>query len=153
MEEVLLGAIRTLPEAGKQGMRDRAAKARSGQLGSVALAISQGAISKSSKEKPLVGEIIRALVEGTDPEGYARAAEAIASAQEPELSKISAETLVIGGEEDYMANEQVVDALVQGIKNAKKHVMKGIGHWQAVEDPDAVGQLLVDFLGNAGKDE
>lgn len=70
---------------------DRGASSIVDQVVSAALS------DKSKAESPLSGALVRALVLGTKPEGYAAACRALASASDPEYGRIEAETLVVAG--------------------------------------------------------
>lgn len=52
---------------------------------------------RSKQDSPLSGAMVRTLVLGTKPEGYAAACRALAGASDPDYSAIKAETLVIAG--------------------------------------------------------
>ena len=70
----------------------------------------------------------------------------------PLLSKINAPTLIIGGDEDIMTPWQQAgsgagqDYLVQHIKGAKKHVIKGSGHSSLFDGTEENCRVVAAFL-------
>jgi 3-oxoadipate enol-lactonase len=106
-----------------------------------------GATSAHTKlHSPLSLSLIRALVLGTSIEGYARAALALASAEGREWSAVQAETLIVGGEEDYMCTKELCERLVGEIEGSRTVEMKGVGHWMAVEAPKRTADIMRDFF-------
>ncbi|SCV70466.1 BQ2448_1860 [Microbotryum intermedium] len=158
---VLLGPMSALSDSTKSAMLQRAATVSSFGLSPIVSKIAESATSSRTKQNsPLTLSLIRALVLGTNPRAYAAACEALASAQDPDYAKIRADTLVIRGEEDYLSDGKVIDAIVgkinaQGSTDgerkmaspASKVVLEGVGHWIAVEDPHQVAQELSKWFG------
>lgn len=144
----LLGPVKAMPAAACKNMLHRAALVREGGMPAVVDTVVAGAVSAPSRERnPLSPAIVRALLMPTKPEGYARACEALAEAQDPDWDKVGAqETLIVGGELDYLVKPEDVDFLTTNIKRARSVTLKGCGHWHAVEQPEAVAKLLSDFF-------
>lgn len=65
------------------------------------------------------------------------------------LITISAPTLVIVGERDLPDFHRIANILEQGIPNAKKVVMPGVGHMSNMEDPERFNTTVLTFLAEA----
>ncbi|KAK4046076.1 hypothetical protein OIV83_006381 [Microbotryomycetes sp. JL201] len=146
----LIGPMKAMAEAGRQSMRDRASKVDSRGLSSIVSAVVAAATSQHTKDTcPLALAMIRALVLSTEPEGYSAACRALATATDPDFRKIKATTLILAGAEDYLSNQDTVNALTdseQGVAGARSVRLDKVGHWHSVEAPAAVGQLLDEFF-------
>lgn len=64
----------------------------------------------------------------------------------PELSSISAPTLVVRGSEDCARSQRHVDDLVNGIEGATAVEMAGAGHSPMVDQPVALSRLIMEHL-------
>jgi 3-oxoadipate enol-lactonase len=62
------------------------------------------------------------------------------------LHEIVHPTLVIVGERDVADFQRVADLLAQGIANAQKVMLPGVGHMSNMEDPTGFNALALDFL-------
>lgn len=100
----------------------------------------------TKKTSPLSLALIRALVLGTPVEGYARACHTLANAPSPDYSQITAQTVIVHGEEDYMVAQSAVDLLKSKIKHSSSVMLPLQGHWNAVENPQSIADLLVKFF-------
>ena len=104
----LFGALLAPPEAARQGLRTRAAKARDEGMFGIADAIVQAALSSSTREQlPVVVAFVRESLLAQDPEGYARTCEALAAAEPAAIEGIDVPTMLVAGDEDAMASVQV----------------------------------------------
>lgn len=100
----------------------------------------------TEREPPTVARL-RAIFAATDPEAYVACCEAIASADlTPELSRITAPALVVGGELDVSTPVAEARALHAGIRGSELLVFPGVGHLSNVELPRAFFGALDDFL-------
>jgi pimeloyl-ACP methyl ester carboxylesterase len=64
----------------------------------------------------------------------------------PKLGLIEAPTLVITGEEDFICGPVCADEIVEGIKGARKVIVGDSGHMIFVEQPEAFGTEVAEFL-------
>jgi len=64
------------------------------------------------------------------------------------LEKIKAPTLIICGAEDQMTPLKFSELLHAGIANSQLHVLDNAGHMVMLEQPDAVADLLKQFIDN-----
>ncbi|GJN90223.1 hypothetical protein Rhopal_003222-T1 [Rhodotorula paludigena] len=144
---VLLGAMRALTPEVQSNMLKRAHTVMEHGVSAVVQQVVASALSDRSKQdSPLSGALVRTLVLGTKPEGYAAACRALAGASDPDYGAIKAETLVIAGEHDYLSNAATSDHLCAHIPRADKVQMDGVGHWHAVEDPVRLREILEGFF-------
>ncbi|WP_217922612.1 alpha/beta fold hydrolase [Miltoncostaea oceani] len=90
----------------------------------------------------------RALADAQDPEGVARALEALAGRADrvADLPGVAAPTLVIVGEHDGLTPPDFARTLAAGIPGAELVVIPGAGHLTALEAPDAFAAALTGFL-------
>ncbi|BGP49584.1 hypothetical protein JCM10450v2_005479 [Rhodotorula kratochvilovae] len=144
---VLLGAMRSLKPEVQTVMLKRAHTVLEHGLSAVVGQVVASALSDHTKAtSPLAGALVRTLVLGTKPEGYAAACRALAAAQDPDYGAVRAETLVVAGEHDYLSDGATTEHLVSAISGAKRVQLDGIGHWHAVEDPLGLRSTLEAFL-------
>ena len=101
---VLAGPVHALPEAGRQGVRERAAKVRAEGMADVAEAVLKGATSGDTKaNNPVATAFVRELLMRQDADGYARTCEALAAAKAADLERIGCRVLLVTGDEDAVA--------------------------------------------------
>jgi len=100
-----------------------------------------------------VVDTVRGLLLATDPEGYARACEALQTADTSELlASIRATTLVVCGEYDAPAFTAAAPRLADTVPNGRLVWLPGARHAGALEQPEAFAGLLADFLSGAVSD-
>ncbi len=142
----LIGPVHQLAEAGRQAMRERAAKVRAEGMSDVAEAIMKGATSADTKSNNTVGmAFIRELLMRQDPEGYARNCEALAGAQGADLEGIRCRTLLMTGDEDAIAPPSGMRAMAERLPDARSHTLSRCGHWTTIERAAEVGRALAEF--------
>ncbi|MDX3236282.1 alpha/beta fold hydrolase [Streptomyces sp. ME03-5709C] len=84
------------------------------------------------------------MARAVDPQCYIAACEAMAAHDvRAELGLLTVPTLVLGGAEDMVTPPADARALVAGIPDARLAVVPGASHLVPVEQPAAVGELLV----------
>lgn len=129
-------------------MQDREVLARSGLTSIANLVISSALSPQTRSNSPLACALIRSLILGTPPQGYARACGALAGAKNPVWSKITAQVVIVGGETDYLSTPQVIEEFVEliGADKCRSVILPEVGHWIAVESPVKVGELLTEFF-------
>jgi proline-specific peptidase len=64
----------------------------------------------------------------------------------PELERISAPALVVTGERDFITGPVCAAELEQGLREVRKVVIPGAGHFVFVEAPDAFRRAVLEFL-------
>ncbi len=64
-----------------------------------------------------------------------------------ELKRIACPTLVIAGDDDLVSLEHTIE-LFGAIPNAELAIVPGTSHFPAIEKPDVVNRLILDFVQN-----
>lgn len=94
---------------------------------------------------------IRALLEGTRPEGWIGCAEAIAGTDfYTTTATLTLPTLVIAGANDGTTPPDLVRETAELIRGHRWELMRGAGHLPMVERPADYAALLADFLASIG---
>lgn len=62
------------------------------------------------------------------------------------LPRISVPTAVVQGEDDRVTPPEAIDLLVEGIPGAERHVIAGVGHLSALENPGAFAAVVESVL-------
>lgn len=144
----LFGPLMEPPEPARQGLRDRAAKARSDGMADIADAIVQASTSNETKErKPVAAALVREMVMRQDAEGYARTCEALAGAQAADLSRIQCPVLLVTGDEDPVGPPQTVRTMDERLEQSRAVVFNRCGHWATFEKAEELNRELNDFMG------
>jgi pimeloyl-ACP methyl ester carboxylesterase len=142
----LMGPVHALADAGRQAMRERAARVRAEGMPDVAEAILKAATSGDTKSNNPVGlAFIRELLMRQDPEGYARNCEALAAAPPADLERIRCRTLLVTGDEDAIAPPSAMRAMAERLPDARSVVLGRCGHWTTIERAGEVNQALREF--------
>ncbi|WP_367606156.1 alpha/beta fold hydrolase [Legionella sp. W05-934-2] len=71
---------------------------------------------------------------------------------ESELANISCPTLIIGGKEDIALSPQNSQLMHEKIAHSSLTLFEKVGHCAMIEEPDAVNQLIAQFLQSLPKD-
>lgn len=144
---VLVGVVRALAEANRQGPRDRAAKVRAEGMAAVADVVPAFATSPATRAgKPVVMAFIRELLTRQNPEGYARICEALGGATDANFASIQAPTLFITGADDAVGPPAMAEKLAAEFRNGRYEQLADCGHWPTLEQPERVTELLQKFL-------
>lgn len=147
---VLLGPIRDLAQAGREGQHDRAALVRLQGMTAVAHAISRAATSPQTQaDQPAVTAFVKELLQRQSPEGYAAACAALAQSTPPDVSGFERSVLLVTGSDDAVSPAARIDELAAAFPSATTAVIDGIGHWTPLEATVEVNRLLVAFLVDA----
>jgi 2-keto-4-pentenoate hydratase/2-oxohepta-3-ene-1,7-dioic acid hydratase in catechol pathway/pimeloyl-ACP methyl ester carboxylesterase len=147
---VLLGPARfPVPAAAADGQGQRAATVRKAGMRACAETVAANGTSERTKAgNPTAFVAIKAILMSQDPEGYAKACTALGSAPnlKIDLTKLQMPVLIITGEEDKVSPVAACQDLCERLPNAELEVVAGVGHWNAIEDPFAVGDAVTRFL-------
>ena len=100
-----------------------------------------------SQTSPVVKSFIRELLLGQDPAGYCSNCRVIVNAKPPDYSKIAVPVLILAGDEDKSAPLEGCQKMFEEIGTGEKklEIMKGEGHWHALEAFEQVGQHILSF--------
>ena len=86
----------------------------------------------------------------SDPRGYANACAAMAalnaSPLDPELSRISAPTLIVASYRDQHCPPKAAEIIAAGIAGSRQQVLEGAGHAIPVERPRELAGSINEFL-------
>ncbi len=140
-------------EAGKAKRAELAARVRSGGTkvlieDFVPAVLGNSTLAADSEEKRAVVEWLEHWVREADPEGVARALEALAARPDsrPLLDGIEAPTLVLVGEEDTLTPPDDARAIAAAIPDAEFLIVPEAGHMANLENPEAFNTALLGFL-------
>lgn len=144
---VLLGPVREQADAGKEATRARAETVRAQGMQAVADAVVAAGTSAASRQtNPLVGPLVRELLLGQDPAGYAQACEALAGATNADLTAITCPVLLLTGDEDKVSPATTSETMAAALPKANTAVAANVGHWTVPEAPSFVAQHLKAHL-------
>jgi 3-oxoadipate enol-lactonase len=143
---VLLGPFLTPPEPARQALRDRARKARTEGMAGIADQVLQASTSADTRNsQPVAAALVRELLMRQDPEGYARACEALAAAEPADIARLACPTLLITGDEDPTGTPSGARAMAERIPGARLIVLPRCGHWTTLERPAECTAALKEF--------
>ena len=143
----------TTSSYGAEGRKMWEARARAVEDGGMA-AITELAMTRyfSDEFRERHADVVERIRRGfvtTDPQGYIGCCDAIRELDFTDrLVKIRARTLLIAGEKDAGTPPAMSEAMAARIPDAHMAVIPGAAHLSAVENPDAFGALVLDFLSN-----
>jgi 3-oxoadipate enol-lactonase len=148
----LFGPLIAPPDAARNAMKARAAKAREGAaaMQEITQALLQAAISADTRQRlPVAVAYVRESLMRQEGEAYARSCEALAGAPAAAVEDILAPTLLVTGDEDGVAPPQAVRAMADRLHRAaskKVVVLPRCGHWTPIERPEECQRELREFL-------
>lgn len=143
----LFGAMAEPPAPVRVAMTQRASAARERGMFEIAEAVSQAALSASSREsQPVSVAYVRDSVASQDPDGYARSCIALAEAHSARLEMIGVPVLVVNGDEDVVTPLSGARHLADRLPSARLEVLPRCGHWPTLERTAECQRLLSDFL-------
>ncbi|MCA8999571.1 MAG: alpha/beta fold hydrolase [Planctomycetaceae bacterium] len=104
---------------------------------------------KTLRENPEVVEQTQAVMRATSPIGIASALRGMATREDftDHLAQISVPTLLICGEDDIITPVTEMQSMANRIPNSRLAVIPGAGHMAPLEQPEAVNQVIREFLG------
>jgi 3-oxoadipate enol-lactonase/4-carboxymuconolactone decarboxylase len=126
--------------------RERAAIARGKGLEALVEAVMARWVTPGFADRPPAAGL-RAMLLRTAPEGYAGAAEAIATADlSGRTKRLRLPALVMVGERDEATPLASAEALRAAIEGARLEILPGAAHIPTVETPEAVSAAMAGFL-------
>jgi 3-oxoadipate enol-lactonase len=136
-------------EAARVRRTDQAARARGegvSWLGEAMLPVLLGDTTR--RERPEVVDAVSDMIAAADPEGVARALEAMRGRPDstPALSDIDVPVLVIVGEEDTLTPVDEARKIADGVEQGQLVVIQGAGHLSNLEAPGEFNQALLSFM-------
>ena len=144
----LFGALLEPSAAMRDGMRARAAAARAkGDLFEIAEAISEAALSASSKQQqPVTVAFVRECVGAQSVEGLARNCLALGESVAAAHAQVRCPVLIVNGDEDVVTPLQAARQLADRLPDARVEVLSRCGHWPMLERTTDCQRALRDFL-------
>jgi 3-oxoadipate enol-lactonase len=144
---MLVGPLLAPPDQGRQGLKDRAAKARREGMADIADAVARAGTSSHTKQNsPVAFAAARESLMRQDPEGYAANCEALASVAAADVARIACPTLLVAGEDDVVAPPSVARAMAERIRGARVQVLARTGHWITFEAANELSGFMKEFL-------
>jgi 3-oxoadipate enol-lactonase len=143
-----VGAVTELADAGRDGMRQRAATVRAEGMENVAVAVATNGVAPSWREaNPEAWDGFRAMLAANDPEGYALQAEVVAALDiGGELSRITCPVLLVSGELDAPSPPALNDANIHRVANGRHVLIADCGHIVPLERPQELLGAMLPFL-------
>lgn len=149
----LFGPLIAPPDAAREALRSRAAKAHVDGLAGmheITQSLVNAALSADTRQRqPLAVAFVRESLMRQDGECYARSCEALIGAQPAAVERITAPVLLVTGDEDGVAPPQAVRAMAERLHAAvakRVVVLARCGHWTPVERPDECQRELREWL-------
>ncbi len=104
--------------------------------------------TSQDEERRAAADWVREMILEADPEGIARALEAMAGRPDsrPLLPEIEVPTLVIVGEEDTLTPPEQAREMAAAIPEAELLIIGGAGHMANIENPGAFNTALLGFV-------
>jgi pimeloyl-ACP methyl ester carboxylesterase len=144
---LMFGALPAPPEPSREGLRKRAALARSDGMFPIADALVQAALSAHTREtQPVTVAMVRESLLAQDAEGYARCCEALAAAEPGQLQSVACPVLLVAGEDDAVAPVQTARAMAAKLADARVQTLPRCGHWMTFERAAECQQFAREFL-------
>lgn len=140
------GALSWPAEAGPV-FEERARLARTGRTDLIAEAVAATGLSeRCRREDPRLHGLMRELIAGNDPTGYAESAAATARGKMADLDSLRCPVLAFCGEVDPVTPPAAAEAIAEAVADGSTAVVVGAAHWCMLEDPDATNRVLFGFL-------
>jgi len=99
--------------------------------------------------QPAIADTERAIVAANVPAPYAAAYAVLATTDELHLAhEITAPTLVVTGEFDEGSTPEMSRKLSAAIAGSRLDIRPGLKHYLHIEEAEALGRLITDFLGD-----
>lgn len=136
-------------EEGRTRRDEQAARARSEGVGWLPEALLPALLGETTRrERPEVVDRVRARLLAADPEGVARALEAMRDRPDStrDLAAIRVPVLAIAGEEDTLTPPEELRRIVEGVPDGTLVTLPRAGHLSAIETPEPFAQALEAFL-------
>ena len=148
---VCIGPVHPTPQVADV-FAQRIPKVRGGGMEVMADSVPDAATGKGANAAQKA--FIREMLLSQEVEGYVANCRAIMEAAPPEYGAVTCPVLIVAGDEDKSAPvagcEGIFDRLGTDKGKKKLTVLKGVGHWYCVEDPDKVGREVSGWLGEMG---
>jgi 3-oxoadipate enol-lactonase len=134
------------PEAGP-GFEQRAQLARDGRMDEIAAAVSATGLSEGARRRdPRLLGLMREMIAGGDPEGYAQSALATGGGSMADLETLECPVLAFCGAEDPVTPAEAARQIADAAERGMFAEIDGAAHWCMLEKPVEFNQVLFGFL-------
>jgi pimeloyl-ACP methyl ester carboxylesterase len=136
-------------EAGRAKRTGQAAQARRDGIGWMTEAFLPALLGQTTlRERPGVVDAVRRMIGEGDPEGVARALEAMRARPDstPHLGEVRVPVLALVGEEDTLTPVAEAKRIAEGASDGRLVVIPGAGHLSNLEAPALFREALLTFL-------
>jgi 3-oxoadipate enol-lactonase len=141
------GALRWRAEAAPV-FEQRVRLARAGRMDEIASGVALTGLSEGCRARdPVLHGLFQELIASNDPDTYAEWSAATAPAEMIEPERVLCPTLAVCGEHDPVTPPAFAEAIVAAIPDCRSFVVAGAAHWCQLEDPVAVNEALLRFVG------
>jgi pimeloyl-ACP methyl ester carboxylesterase len=123
--------------------------AQSGRFGEIARLLYPRFVAAARHGDRALEAVVRAMADDTGTEAFVRQQTAIMNRVDsrPQLGSIRCPTLIVVGADDTLTPPDRAAEMAAAISAARQVVLPDCGHLSTLEQPAAVTQALVDFLG------
>jgi pimeloyl-ACP methyl ester carboxylesterase len=138
-----------LPEQTEQRQK-QIAMAQQGHFADIARLLFPRFVAVAHQGDRTLRRVVRTMAEETGAEAFVRQQTAIMQRVDsrPTLAAVACPALVVVGEQDALTPPDRAAEMAAAIPNARQFLVPDCGHLSTLEQPDAVTQALVDFLGD-----
>ena len=143
----LCGGARSWPPEAAPAFEQRARLARDGRMDEIAEGVSATGLSeRARREDPRLLGLVREMIAGGDPGGYAESALATGRGSMTGLEQLRCPTLAFCGAEDPVTPPAAASEIAAAAPRSESAQIEGAAHWGMLEKPAAFGEVLFGFL-------
>lgn len=144
---ILVGGVSWFEPPMKKAYLERADRVQAEGLDAIVDDWLPGALAPRTHAKlPQLVGLLRDVFLRTDPDGYAAACRALASAPSTKREDIGQPTLLLVGDHDRSTPIAMSEELHRDIPVSRVQVIASAAHWAHLEQPDAVAAAILQFL-------
>lgn len=136
-----------LPEAGATATHGRAALVRSKGMSGVVDAVANAGLSPATHaNNQLAVTATRLSLLAQDPEGYAKACTALASANELAYNTLQCPTFILTGSDDKVSPPSLCEKYGSMVEQSQVEIVEEVGHWHLFENAPLVTEKVTSWL-------
>jgi pimeloyl-ACP methyl ester carboxylesterase len=143
----LCGGVRAWPPEAAPAFEQRAALAREGRMDEIAEGVAATGLSEQARsEDPRLLGLMREMIAGGDPVGYAESALATGRGQMAGLESLRCPVLAFCGSEDPVTPPQAAREIADAAPLGETAQIERAAHWCMLEKPAELSTVLFGFL-------
>jgi 3-oxoadipate enol-lactonase len=143
----LCGGIRAWPPEAAPAFEQRAQLAREGRMDEIAEGVATTGLSeRARREDPRLLGLMREMIAGGDPAGYAESALATGRGSMVDLEGLACPVLAFCGAEDPVTPPQAAREIAGAAPRGETEMIDGAAHWCMLEAPVEFNRVLFTFL-------